>query len=66
MLEIMVNEESLSFAIKEYGNKEETGITTGKKKFDHVFEELSKKLGSIKRHFFASPFEMMLETVAHN
>ena len=66
MLEIVVNEESLTFAIKEYGNKEESGITTGKKKFDHVFDILSKKLASIKRHFFASPFEMMLEAVAHN
>ena len=46
--------------------KEETGIMTGKKKFDAYFDLISKKLASIKRHFFASPFEMMLETVRHN
>ena len=39
---------------------------TGKKKFDAYFELISKKLASIKRHFFASPFEMMAETVKHN
>ena len=39
---------------------------TSKKKFDAYFDLISKKLASIKRHFFASPFEMMSETVKHN
>ncbi len=32
----------------------------GNAKFDVAFDCLSKKLGSIKRHLMASPFEMML------
>lgn len=62
----MIDDEAISHAVKQYGNMEETGVITGRKKFDTVFEMLSRKMASIKRHFFASPYEMMLEAIAHN
>lgn len=65
-LEIVIDDEAISHAMKEYGNKEETGVITGRKKFDTVFEMLSRKMATIKRHFFASPYEMMLDAIAHN
>ena len=34
--------------------------------FDPLIDILSKRLASIKRHFLASPFELMLETAKAN
>lgn len=63
-----VDNKILTTISENFKNKDikESGILTGKKKFDAVFDELSKKLACIKRHFFASPFEMMLIAVKNN
>jgi hypothetical protein len=42
------------------------GVTTGRKKFDPLLDVLSKRLASVKRHFLASPFELMLEVARDN
>lgn len=39
---------------------------TGKKKLDAVFAEISRRLACVKRHFFASPFEVMLNAAKNN
>ena len=41
-------------------------MLTGKEKFDPVFKHIGEKFAAIKRHFFAAPYEMMLEAVADN
>ena len=66
VLEIGIENECLTNIMKNFNAKEHTGIISGKKKFDAVFDFISKKMASIKRHFFASPFEMMLEAAHHN
>lgn len=55
-LQISLNTEGLNAYNQTFVAKEEKGITTGKKKYDALFEYLSKKFASIKRHFFASPY----------
>lgn len=42
------------------------GIQTGTKPFDALFDMLSKKIASIKRHFLSSPYEIMLDAIALN
>ena len=66
VLEIGIDNETLGNVMKNFKQKEDTGITSGKKKFDAVFEFISKKMASIKRHFFGSVFEIALETAKHN
>lgn len=65
-VEIIIDNDALTAFNQNFIPKEEGGITTGKKKFDALFDYLSKKLGTVKRHFFASSFEMMIDAVAFN
>lgn len=65
-IEITLDSEGLTNINKGFKEKEELGITTGKKQFEGLFDALSKKVASIKRHFMASPYEMMLEVIAAN
>jgi hypothetical protein len=46
--------------------KSTSGELTGKKKLDAIFTEVSKRFACVKRHFFASPFEMMLIASKNN
>lgn len=59
-LQITIDNEGLTNFMKTFKESEEVGVTSGRKKFDAVFEVLGKKFSSIKRHFTASPFEIML------
>lgn len=65
-LEISLDAQGFTLLNQNFKQAEETGITTGRKKFDALIEAMSKKLASIKRHFLASPFEMMLDAVRLN
>lgn len=65
-LEISLDAEGFTILNKEFVPTQETGITTGKGKFDPLIEALSKRLASIKRHFLASIFEKFLDAVRAN
>jgi predicted AlkP superfamily phosphohydrolase/phosphomutase len=65
-LEITLDSQGFTILNQNFKQQEATGIITDKKKFDPLIEALSKKLASIKRHFLASPFEMMLELIRAN
>lgn len=65
-LEITLDSEGFTVLNKTTVIPQEVGVTTGKKHFDPLIEILSKRLASIKRHFLASPFEMMLEAAKAN
>jgi RNA binding exosome subunit len=65
-LEISLDTEGFTVLNKEFVPTQESGITTGKGKFDALIDTLSKRLSSIKRHFLASTFEKMLEAVKVN
>ncbi len=65
-IRIQVDNDVLQEVRKNFKETKETGILTGKKKFDAIFAELSNRLACIKRHFFASPFEMMLTAIKNN
>jgi hypothetical protein len=41
-------------------------VTSDRRKFDPLIDVLSKRLASIKRHFLASPFEIMIEAARLN
>ena len=58
--------EGFTILNKEFVPTQVVGITTGKGKFDPLIDALSKKLGSIKRHFLGSVFEKYLEAVKAN
>lgn len=59
-VQIIIDNEILTTLTKTFKEPTESGILTGKKKLDVIFTDISKRLACIKRHFFASPFEMML------
>jgi hypothetical protein len=65
-VEISIDNDTLTVFTKDFKEANETGILTGKKKFDAIFAELSRRLACIKRHFFSSPFEMMLTAAKNN
>ena len=65
-LEIKLDSEGFTALNKSTVIKEDTGVLTGKKKFDPLISVLSKRLASVKRHFLASPFEIMLEAAKEN
>ncbi len=66
MVCLVLDNDGLTEFMKQFKDHKETGVVTGKKKFDPVFEHISKKMAAIKRHFFGSPYEMMLEAAAEN
>lgn len=65
-LEITLDSEGFTILNKNTIVKEDVGVLTGKKKFDPLIDVLSKRLASVKRHFLASPFEIMLEAAKEN
>jgi hypothetical protein len=65
-LEISLDAEGFTILNKEFVPAQESGITTGKGKFDPLIDTLSKRLSSIKRHFLASTFEKMLDAIRVN
>ena len=65
-LEIKLDSEGFTALNKSTVIKEDTGVLTGKKKFDPLISVISKRLASVKRHFLASPFEIMLEAAKEN
>jgi len=65
-LEIVLDNEGFTALNKSTVVPQETGVLTGRKKFEPLIEILSKRLASVKRHVLASPFEIMLEAVRDN
>jgi hypothetical protein len=61
-----LDNEGFTALYKSFIPPQEVGVTTDRKKFDPLIEALSKKLASIKRHFLASPFEIMIEAARLN
>ena len=66
VLEILLGAEGFTTLNKTTPLPQEVGILTGKKSFDPLLDILSKRIASIKRHFLASPFEIMLEAAKLN
>jgi hypothetical protein len=65
-LEIVLDNEGFTALSKSTVLPVETGVLTGRKKFEPLIEVLSKRLASVKRHVLASPFEIMLEAAREN